>query len=61
MHGSLLDEIPGIGPKRRRMLLRTFGSVEGIRRATVEEIAAVPTLTRTQAEQIRMFLDGELA
>jgi excinuclease ABC subunit C len=43
------------------MLLRTFGSVEGIRRATVEEIAAVPTLTRTQAEQIRMFLDGELA
>lgn len=55
-HGSVLDEIPGIGPRRRRMLLRTFGSVEAIRRATVEEIAAVPTLTKRQAEQIREFL-----
>jgi excinuclease ABC subunit C len=56
VHGSLLDEIPGIGPKRRRMLLRTFGSVEGIRRATIDEIAAVPTLTRTQAQQINEYL-----
>lgn len=56
MHGSVLDEIPGIGPKRRRMLLRTFGSIEGIRRASVDEIAAVPTLTKRQAETIREFL-----
>ena len=56
MHGSVLDEIPGIGPKRRRMLLRTFGSVEGIRRASADEIAAVPTLTMRQAETIREFL-----
>jgi excinuclease ABC subunit C len=55
-HGSLLDEVPGIGPKRRRLLLRTFGSVEGIRRATIEEIAAVPTLTRRQAETLKEFL-----
>jgi excinuclease ABC subunit C len=54
--GSILDEVPGIGPKRRRMLLRTFGSVEGIRRASVEEIAAVPTLTKRQAETIKEFL-----
>jgi excinuclease ABC subunit C len=55
-HGSLLDEVPGIGPKRRRLLLRTFGSVEGIRRASVDEIAAVPTLTKRQAETIKEFL-----
>ncbi|MDI9636949.1 excinuclease ABC subunit UvrC [Kamptonema cortianum] len=56
MHGSVLDEIPGIGSRRRRMLLRTFGSVEAIRQATVEEIAAVPTLTLRQAESIKDYL-----
>lgn len=59
LYGSVLDEVPGIGPKRRRMLLRTFGSVEGIRRATVEEIASIPTLTLRQAEQIKEYLRGE--
>lgn len=56
VQGSLLDEIPGIGPKRRRMLLRTFGSIEAVRRATLEEIAAVPTLTMRQAKAIQEFL-----
>ncbi|MBS1723788.1 MAG: excinuclease ABC subunit UvrC [Armatimonadetes bacterium] len=56
LHGSVLDEIPGIGPKKHRLLLRTFGSIEGIRRATVEEIAAVPTLTLRQAETVKEFL-----
>jgi excinuclease ABC subunit C len=55
-HGSVLDEIPGIGPRKRRLLLRTFGSIEGIRRASVEEVAAVPTLTRKLAETIAEFL-----
>ncbi|HXH60762.1 MAG TPA: excinuclease ABC subunit UvrC [Fimbriimonadaceae bacterium] len=59
LHGSVLDEIPGIGPKRRRLLLRTFGSIEGIRRASVEEIAAVPTLTKRQAETVSEFLRVE--
>ncbi|MCU0317204.1 MAG: excinuclease ABC subunit UvrC [Fimbriimonadaceae bacterium] len=58
-HGSILDEIPGIGPRRRRILLRTFGSVDGIRRASVEDIAAVPTLTLRQARQIHEFLRQE--
>jgi excinuclease ABC subunit C len=57
MTGSLLDEIPGVGPRRRRMLLRTFGSIDGIRRATVDELAAVPTMTRSLAEQVHDFLD----
>ncbi len=56
MTGSALEEIPGIGPRRRRLLLRTFGSVEGIRRASVEELAAVPTMTKTMAERVKDHL-----
>jgi excinuclease ABC subunit C len=54
--GSALEEVPGIGPRRRRLLLRTFGSVEGIRRASIEEIAAVPTMTLRLAEVVREYL-----
>jgi excinuclease ABC subunit C len=54
--GSAVEEIPGIGPRRKRLLLRTFGSVEGIRRASVDEIAAVPTMTRKLAEQVNEYL-----
>jgi excinuclease UvrABC nuclease subunit len=56
MHGSALEEVPGVGPRRKRLLLRTFGSIEGIRRATVEEIAAVPTMTKTLAAQVKDYL-----
>ena len=56
MNGSAIEEIPGIGPRRKRLLLRTFGSVEGIRRASVEELAAVPTMTKTLAEKVREYL-----
>jgi excinuclease ABC subunit C len=38
---SEIDHVPGIGPRRRRTLLTTFGSVAGVRRATREELAAV--------------------
>jgi excinuclease ABC subunit C len=38
---SELDSVPGIGPRRRRTLLTTFGSLAGVRRATREELAAV--------------------
>jgi excinuclease ABC subunit C len=54
--GSSLDEIPGVGPRRKRLLLRTFGSIEGIRRATLDEIAAVPTLTQAVAAKIKDYL-----
>jgi excinuclease ABC subunit C len=56
MGGSALEEIPGVGPRRRRILLRTFGSIEGIRRATVDELASVPTMTRAMAEKVREYL-----
>lgn len=56
MQGSAIEEIPGIGPRRKRLLLRTFGSLEGIRRAKVEDIAAVPTMTQRLAEQVKEYL-----
>ncbi len=39
---SILDDIPGLGPARRKALLKHFGSVRKVREASVEEIAAVP-------------------
>ena len=49
---SLLDEIPGIGPKRRRALLQAFGSVDAIRQASVDDLVAIPGITRRLAEQV---------
>jgi excinuclease ABC subunit C len=49
---SALDGIPGVGPARRRSLLRTFGSVKGIRRAPVAEVAAVPRIGPALAARI---------
>ncbi|MHB0884448.1 MAG: excinuclease ABC subunit UvrC [Bacillota bacterium] len=49
---SALDDIPGIGPRRRTMLLRRFGSVAGLRRATLDEIKAVEGLPVPLAETI---------
>ncbi len=53
---SPLEEIPGIGPKRKRALLKAFGSLDGIRQASVEEIAAVPGMTRKAAEELKSLL-----
>jgi excinuclease ABC subunit C len=53
---SLLDEIPGIGPRRRRALIDRFGSLDGIRQATVDDLAAVPGMNRQVAEQIKSYL-----
>jgi excinuclease ABC subunit C len=53
---STLEEIPGIGPKRRQALFKHFGSLEGIREATVEELMAVPGMTRRTAEQVKEHL-----
>jgi excinuclease ABC subunit C len=50
---SALDAIPGIGPKRKRALLRKFGSVQRIRQASPDDIAATPGFTRALAEKVR--------
>ena len=53
---SALDDVQGIGPKRKRELLRRFGSVRGIRSATLEELAAVPGMTLKQARVLKTSL-----
>lgn len=50
--GSHLDEIPGIGPTRRRNLLAALGGLDGVRAATVEDLCRVPGVSRKLAEQI---------
>ena len=53
---SALDLVPGIGPKRRKMLIRSFGSVKGIREASEDQIAAAPGMTTKVARQIKEHL-----
>ncbi|MDP3879618.1 MAG: excinuclease ABC subunit UvrC [Dehalococcoidales bacterium] len=53
---SVLDTVPGIGARRKRSLLRHFGSVQAIREATVEEIARVKGITASLAKRIKGYL-----
>ena len=53
---SSIDMVTGIGPKRKRMLLRRFGSIQGIKDAPVDDIAAVPGLTRSLAVRLKQTL-----
>jgi len=53
---SSLDSIPGIGPKRKRALLKHFGSVQAIQEASSEELAAVKGMTRSSAKKIKEYL-----
>ena len=58
---SILQEIPGIGPGKRKSLLRELGSLKRVREASLEALAAVPGLSRRDAEAIRAFFDAVAA
>ncbi len=53
---SALDLVPGVGPKRKRDLVRKFGSVQGVREADVDQLASTPGMTRKLAEKIKEYL-----
>ncbi|MBW1759124.1 MAG: excinuclease ABC subunit UvrC [Deltaproteobacteria bacterium] len=53
---SALDAIPGIGRKRKKTLLKHFGSIKKIRAATLEELSALPGMNRKAAEAVRQRL-----
>ncbi len=53
---SMLDEVPGIGPMRKRALLRHFGSLTAIRAASLEELVEVPGLGTEAAANLHAFL-----
>ena len=52
---SRLDEIPGVGPARRKALMRHFKSIEEIKAASVEELSSIPQLNARSAEEIYRF------
>jgi excinuclease ABC subunit C len=53
---TALDDVPGVGPELRKRLLRRFGSVDGVRAASVEELATVDGVGESRAETIRSAL-----
>ena len=55
---SLLDEMPGLGPKRKDALLAHFGSIQKLRKATVEEIAEVAGLSDKLAGEVKAYLEA---
>jgi len=55
--GSILEDAPGIGPKRRFSLLQTFGSFENVKNASVDELAAVDGMSKKVAIGLREWLD----
>ncbi len=55
---SILDDIPGIGPARRKALMKQFKSQEAIREATVEELEKTPQMNRAAARQVYAFFHG---
>ncbi len=53
---SVLDEIPGIGPKRKQALMKHFGSVRAISAASIEELTSLDGMTRDAAEKVKEYI-----
>ncbi|MGL4873942.1 MAG: excinuclease ABC subunit UvrC [Clostridium sp.] len=56
---SVLDDIPNVGNKRRKELLLKFGSVDNIKKATLEELLDTPGINKKAAESIKIFFDEQ--
>ena len=56
---SVLDDIPGIGPERRKALMRAYESLEAIREADVESLKAVPSMNEKAAVSVYQFFHSE--
>ena len=52
---SILDDVPGIGPARRRALLKHFGSLDAIKAARLDDLAATPGVNRSAAAAVYAF------
>jgi excinuclease ABC subunit C len=56
MKESLLDDCPGVSPRRKEQLLKRFGSVQRVREATEEELAEIPGISTKSARGILEWL-----
>ncbi|MEX1071712.1 MAG: excinuclease ABC subunit UvrC [Anaerolineales bacterium] len=54
---SQLEKVPGIGPAKRKVLLKTFGSIDRLREASLEELTQIPGITPALAENIKGLLE----
>ncbi|MDO8915628.1 MAG: excinuclease ABC subunit UvrC [Coriobacteriia bacterium] len=61
MTASILDEVPGVGPTRKKALIKAFGSVRKLRTASVEEVAAVKGVGREVASDVVEYLGSRAA
>ena len=57
--GSVLDAVPGIGPGRKRALLKRFGSVRAMQRASLDDLARVSGMSRALAQKVKEYLGEE--
>lgn len=57
---SILDDIPGIGPARRKALMKAFVSIADIKEATAEELAQIPGIPKNVAEEIYSFFHSSV-
>ena len=55
---SVLQDIPGIGPKRMKSLIKVFGSVEGIQKASLDQLVQVQGMNRKAAEELKNYWDS---
>ena len=55
---SILEELPGIGPSKRRALLKQLGSLRGVRGASEAELLAVPGISARDASTLRRFFEA---
>lgn len=51
----MLDDIPGVGPARRKDLMRCFENIDAIRNATVEELKELPSMNEKSAQEVYKF------
>jgi excinuclease ABC subunit C len=56
---SVLDEIPGVGPARRKALVKHFKSAENVKNASIEEIASLPEIPESVAREIYEFFHAD--
>ena len=56
---SALEDVPGVGQKRKRELLKHFGSLKKVRVATVEELLRAPGMSRAAAEAVVRYFRGD--